>query len=294
VDVANKGIILASLLSPYGAAIQTPLLAHGCGPILAACLNPSVPMALQVRRSMLYTTRKVVLFLASFLFITSFASKTDDVHSIILPRINLQFLCAYDTRPFNATLVFREYYEWLNIGLESYLFKFTYEVVGMDHQGPAECINRTLTTLEIHGRAQFNANTTENKDSFREILSHTVNSTSLLEYFSLGICLSMETWAANIEHVQSNDNWNYRSFDDDSLRSTNWYGFHSSQDLLCPVYMEEGSTILLFGLLVGVIMIVLIYRELFRVPSSSRRPRSSYSNIHNQNGNDSRGDIELL
>jgi hypothetical protein len=136
-----------------------------------------------------------LVFLLSTTTTTTLAALTDDMlppNATALPVINLQLVCATDTRqhgtevhvddahvyshvppPWNATQVFSDYYASLHLGIDKPLFVYSEKVDGMDSLrethpdlSPTVCnLTSPMTMLTLLMEGYYYSNNNNNNDN---------------------------------------------------------------------------------------------------------------------------------
>lgn len=252
-------------------------------------------------------------------------TKTEQQQMLLfaLPNVQVQFLCDHDIRPgFNETKVFEEFYNARLPGdIRQTTFSSDVKISSMDDVPTSKWYysscntssTQILVTLDIDGIVHFNEETSlfhnetreEAKDTWKAFLDKELKPDVLENYFQHAVCKNIELFHALITH----DTRHYHS-SPESSQPQGSYQYHQNHELgmehslflLCGggdvlFYDKEGddSAFMLFGLMVGIMMVAMIFSELQKFESrphpatrrssgttSSQRLRSDYIPTHTQ------------
>jgi hypothetical protein len=196
------------------------------------------------------------------------ANATDAVE-FQLPKLEVQFICAYDIRPnFNVSVAFNEMYKKLLPDLQDTHLTHSMKINSMDDISPnkwyySECNTtspQVLTTLKVEGWAEFDSSTN------RTNVNHLFNEGTIEDYFKEKVCTDMHFYRGYVENSKASYHQAQSTFDK----------VEHSLLLLCGgadiVYYDEEAPdagFLFVGFFVGFMMVGMVATELQKY---DRRP----------------------
>ncbi len=214
----------------------------------------------------------------------------EEMYTYRLPRVHLQFICHQDIRSeFSVVNMFDSYYRQLlphltNTTLRNELMSNSMKDIPHSKWYFSNCnisSPQVLLTMETEGWAQYSMdwNGTASPepygdDQFKQMIMQQVTSDSLQNYIQLNVCNSMEIYRAYIEDWS---NSTPESFENDQYIDHSLILLCGGEDYIYYDEADPDGGFIVFGLLVGFLMVGMIVGEL-----------QKFQDRPNQNGSTSR------
>lgn len=215
----------------------------------------------------------------------------ESTYSYRLPRVHIQFICHQDIRAkFSVVEMFDTYYRGILPGLSNTTLAHDFKTSSMRDIPPQKWYYsscnisspQVLLTMETEGWAKYyhdwngtdSSEPYQDEDAFQAYIMEHVTSTSLEDFTKENVCSDMEIYRSIVEDWS---NKTAESFEHDAY-------LDHSLILLCGgenyIYYDDGdadSGFFLFGMIVGLVMVSMIWTELqkFSQQQPSRRRDSS-------------------
>lgn len=192
-----------------------------------------------------------------------------------LPRVHVQFICHQDIRAkFSLVKMFDSYYRTILPKLSNTTLRHQLQSSSMKDIPPTKWYynscnvssSQVLLTMETEGWAQYSLewNGTSSPEpyedsQFQEMIMEQVNASSLQRYIESNVCKSMEIFRANVEDWT---NSTPESFEHDEFLEHSLILLCGGEDYIYYDNSPPDSGFLVFGLLVGLLMVGMIVGEL--------------------------------